>query len=296
MSSSGPEETERSNTPLTRADIELLCSKVESPAGLDLSLQNLQNSNLAYMDLHGANLRGANLQGANLRGTNLSDANLQEADLSEADLDGADLSGASLGGDSVTNVNLYRANLSHATLRNLDLRGFDLSELTMQNADLNGSDLRDAILRGTDLRGADLSTALLHGPELRGARLYGNDFLGVRLRSRPQGSTREKIHASGAAMLTQERASIPQGREMEQTKGILSDREAYLLGKHTLLAGADPVKVRRLFPQGFTFASARQIFDGWLTQAGRDYSEKERQAMWIGFAHRVCELYYEDLS
>jgi uncharacterized protein YjbI with pentapeptide repeats len=295
MSSNGSDETERSNSPLTRADIELLCSKVESPAGLDLSLQNLQNSNLAYMDLHGANLRGANLQGANLRGTNLSDANLQEADLSEADLDGADLSGASLGGDSVTNVNLFRTNLSHATLRNLDLRGFDLSDLTMQNADLNGCDLRDAILRGTDLRGADLSTALLRGPELRGARLYGNDFFGVRLRSRPQGNTKEKFLAPGAAMLTQERASIQQ-REMKQIKDVLSEREAYLLGKHTLLAGADPVKVRGLFPQGFTFASARQIFDGWLTQAGRDYSEKERQAMWIGFAHQVCELYYEDLS
>jgi hypothetical protein len=66
---------------------------------------------------------------------------------------------------------------------------------------------------------------------------------------------------------------------------------------HTPLTRADiELLCRGLFPQGFTFDSTRQIFDGWLTQIGKNYSEKERQAMWIGFAHRVCELYYEDPS
>jgi hypothetical protein len=80
---------------------------------------------------------------------------------------------------------------------------------------------------------------------------------------------------------------------MKQIKKTLSDREAYVVWEHALLAGSDPVKVRRLFPQGFAFAIARQLFDAWLVQWGDSYSEKEIQAMWIGFAHRICDLYHE---
>ena len=53
------------------------------------------------------------------------------------------------------------------------------------------------------------------------------------------------------------------------------------------------VKLRELFPQGFAFAQARQLFDAWLVQAGDDYNEQAIQAMWIGFAHRICDLYHE---
>ncbi len=296
MSLNGPDATGWSNSPLTRADIELLCSKVESPTKLDLSFQNLQNINLAYMDLHGVNLRGANLQAANLQGVNLSDADLQEVNFKDADLDGANLSRARLGRNKENRVNLHHAKLSHATLRELDLREFDLSELTMQNADLNGSDLRDAVLRGTDLRGADLSTAILHGSELRGAKLHNEVFLSDRLKKRPHRNSKQRTLALNSSLLIQERSSILQREETEQIKEVLSDREAYLLGKQALLAGADPVKVHQLFPQGFTFASARQIFDTWITQSEEDYSEMESRAMWIGFAHRVCELYHEDMD
>ena len=78
---------------------------------------------------------------------------------------------------------------------------------------------------------------------------------------------------------------------MEQA---LSDREAYLFGEHLLLAGSDPVKLRGLFPQGFAFAQARQLFDAWLVQTGEGYNEQAIQAMWIGFAHRICDLFHEN--
>jgi hypothetical protein len=54
------------------------------------------------------------------------------------------------------------------------------------------------------------------------------------------------------------------------------------------------VKLRGLFPQGFAFAQARQLFDTWLVQAGDGYNEQAIQAMWIGFAHRICDLYHEN--
>ena len=45
-------ETGGSVPPLTRADVERLRSKVEGAAQLDLSLQNLQHSDLSYQDEH----------------------------------------------------------------------------------------------------------------------------------------------------------------------------------------------------------------------------------------------------
>jgi uncharacterized protein YjbI with pentapeptide repeats len=281
-------------SPLTRADVELLRSNVKNFARLDLSFQNLQHSDLSYMDLRGANLRGADLQGANLRGTNLSYADLQEAHLRYADLDGADLSRAHLGDTEANRVDLHHAKLRYATLRELDLRGFDLAGLNLQNADLNGSDLRDALLRGTNLQGADLSTAQLRGPELREAKLYRDELFDDRPERTQRGTTTQKEFAPGGSMLTQERPSSVQRRETKQIKKMLADREAYILGEHALKAGSDPVKLRQLFPRGFGFATARQLFDAWLVQAGDSYNEQETQAMWIGFAHRICDLYHED--
>jgi hypothetical protein len=286
----------RSASPLTRADVEQLLSKVESSVGLDLSFQNLKRIDLSYMDLRGANLRGADLQGAYLRGTNLSDTDLQGTNLSDADLDGANLSRAHLSDNDAHRVDLHGAKLSHATLRDLDLHGYDLSELDLQNADLNGTDLRDALLRGTDLRGTDLSTAQLHGPELNGAILYRNEHPGDWLRHTRRGSSRQEKLASSESTFMQERSLPGQRRDMKQIRNMLSDREAYLLGEQALLTESDPVKIRRLFPQGFSFAIARQLFDVWLVQSGDSYNEREIQAMWIGFAHCICDLYQESIG
>jgi uncharacterized protein YjbI with pentapeptide repeats len=282
----------RSLSPLTRADVELLRSKVGSSTSLDLSYQNLQHIDLSYMDLQGANLRGADLQGAHLRGTNLSETDLQGAHLNDADLNGADLSRAHLGDNEANRADLHHAKLSYATLRGLDLRGFDLTELDLRNTDLNGTDLRNALLGGTDLRGADLSTAQLYGPELRGAKLFSDELFGHSVKQAHRGSTRQEKFTPGKPMLTQERSSPIQ--EVKQIKQTLSDREAYILGEHALLGSADPVKIRRLFPQGFNFVIARQLFDAWLLQSVDTYSEKEIHAMWIGFAHQVCDLYHQD--
>jgi Pentapeptide repeats (8 copies) len=278
-----------SASPLTRADIELLLRRGQPATPVDLSFHDLQQCNLSYLNLHGANLRGANLQGANLRGTNLSLADLQEANLSLADLDGADLSGACLGEHEAKRVVLHRTKLSYTVLRGLDLRGFDLSGLDLQCADLNGTDLRHAVLRGTNLQGADLSTAQLHGPELRGAILHRDELWRARGKQADRNKPLEKQLPQTPLKLIQAKPSPPPETEQQP----LSDREAFLIGEHAWLVDADPVKIRWLFPQGFTFAHAHYLFDAWLAQTGTSYTEREIQAIWIGFAHRLCLLYHE---
>ncbi|HEY4387579.1 MAG TPA: pentapeptide repeat-containing protein [Ktedonobacteraceae bacterium] len=285
---------------LSRADVELLCARNESTTSIDLSFQNLQECNLSYLNLQGVNLRGANLRGADLRGADLrgvklSDANLQEADLSECDLDGADLSRAHMGENDSDHVNLRHAKLCFALLRDLDLRNFDLSELDLQNADLRGTDLRGALLRQTMLCGADLSTALLHASQLRGAILHHNTFAGNQSRTAHVSRKPYTLRLHKPA-LAAERSPSASSRAIQPLKIALTDRAAYLLGAQSLLADADPVKIQRLFPEDFTFAHARQIFDSWLARAEKRYNTQELQAIWIGFAHRICDLYYENES
>lgn len=65
------------------------------------------------------------------------------------------------------------------------------------------------------------------------------------------------------------------------------------MGEQMWPLGADPVKIRRLFPHGFTFVHARQLFESWLAQTGTSYTVDEIQALWIGFASRLCLLYHE---
>ncbi len=284
-------ETGKSPSHVTRSDIEQLRSALESAAQLDLHHQNLREIDLSYMDLQGANLQGADLQRANLRGTNLQEAKLQGANLSEADLDGADLSRAYLGDTEANRVQLHRTKLTYATLRELDLRGFDLAELDLQYADLNGTDLRGAVLHGANLQGADLSTARLSGPELHGAILHRIAFTGDRGEFLDQAKGTRKWVARDQATLLEEHSSHLQKQERKQ---IISDREAYLFGVHALLGDISTVKIRGLFPHGFTFAQARHVFDTWLVQTGDNYKEQTIQAMWIGFAHRICDLYHEN--
>ena len=285
-------DTNRSDSPLTRADIERLRSQVDSSARLDLSYQNLQGIDLAYFNLQGANLRGANLQKANLRGTNLSSADLRRASLRGADLDGADLSQANLGDSEQNRADLHQANLSYARLRGLDLRGFDLSGLNMQNADLNGTDLRYARMQGTYLRGADLSTAIMRGPELRGARLYNDEVLAGSLLNRNRRTRTNQFNTPPTPEIT----APAQTQLMQVARKTLSDRDAYMLGKHMSIVIYDPVSMRRLFPQGFDFTIVRQFFDAWLSRSGNTYNEQEINAIWIGFAHQLCELYHADRS
>jgi len=292
MTTEHPMGTGQSASPWTRAGIEQLRSAVESAAQLDLHLQNLQEIDLSYMDLQGADLRGADLHGATLRGTNLREAKLQGANLSEADLDGADLSRASLGETAANRVKLHGAKLSYATLRELDLRGFDLAELDLQNADLNGTDLRGAVLRGTDLQGADLSTVRLNGSELQGALLHRSAFRGARSEYLEQArGTRRQDAPPAQETLIEAQASFLQ--EQEKKQGI-AEREAYLFGEHAALVGCSPVKLRELFPYGFTFAQTRRLFESWLGQTGGSDDEQMKEAMWIGFAHRICDLYDEE--
>jgi hypothetical protein len=290
MESESNQRRESSEHPLTRPDVEGLLSRVASSADLDLSRQNLQQINLSYEDLRGATLYYADLCGANLRGAKLNGADLRGANLSEADLDGADLSNARLSDQSEHRVELSQANLRHAKLQHLDLRGFDLSGLDLENADLNNADLRGARLTGTNLCGADLSRALLHGRELTDARLVRD----IGPTGWPEQMRRNKTRLQGYHADTQllhGHATPSQQDNLESATSFLSDRDAYLLGERIITEAYDPVKARALFPDGFDFTLTRQMFDAWLAHSGQQHSERERNAMWIGFAHQFCDLF-----
>ncbi|MBD2493474.1 pentapeptide repeat-containing protein [Nostoc sp. FACHB-280] len=102
---------------------------------------------LSGADLNQANLAGVNLRGAILKGANLSQANLANADLTDANLEGAVLKSANLTGASFTGANLTSASLESA---DLSFTGFLGANLTAAN--LLGSKLYFTNFRGANFR------------------------------------------------------------------------------------------------------------------------------------------------
>lgn len=153
--------------------------------------------------------------------------------------------------------------------------------------DLHLQNLQEIDLSYMDLQGADLSTARLNGPELQGAILHHGAFRGSGGEYLDRG---KRVAPAQATRIEEHFLSLQE----QESKQIVSDREAYLFGEHALLVGFDPVKLRGLFPQGFAFALAHPLFDIWLVQMGDNYNEQTREAIWIGFAHRICDLYHEN--
>jgi hypothetical protein len=103
-------------------------------------------------------------------------------------------------------------------------------------------------------------------------------------------TTRLQENRVGTRLL-HERSTSSQHDSLERERSSLSDRDAYLLGERIITEAYDPVKAQALFLDGFDFTLTRQMFDAWLTQSGQQYSERERNAMWIGFAHQFCDLF-----
>ena len=77
-----------------------------------------------------ANLDEANLADVNLRGVDLSLAKLRGANLERADLRGANLAGADLSNASLRDANLDSANLTGTILEGADLSGTILTRST----------------------------------------------------------------------------------------------------------------------------------------------------------------------
>jgi serine/threonine-protein kinase len=119
----------------------------------NLSLLNLQGSDLSGTNFHSAQMHKTNLQGANLHnsdfgraslmGANLRDANLTKAYLNNADLEAADLRGADL-----THVNFSNANLKGANLCGANLTGAKIADEQLAQAKTNWMTVRPNGKRG----------------------------------------------------------------------------------------------------------------------------------------------------
>ncbi|MEA5596451.1 serine/threonine-protein kinase [Rivularia sp. UHCC 0363] len=108
-------------------------------ASHNLSLLNLQGSDLSETNFHSSKLEKANLQGTNLYNSDFGRANLNKANLRDA--------------------NLSKAYFNHADLELADLRGADLSYAHLSNANLRGTNLCGANLTGAKISPEELALA-----------------------------------------------------------------------------------------------------------------------------------------
>ena len=105
----------------------------------NLSLLNLQGSNLSETNFHSSKLEKTNLQNANLHNSDFGRANLSKANLRDA--------------------NLSKAYFNHADLELADLRGANLSYAHLSNANLRGANLCGANLTGAKISPEQLALA-----------------------------------------------------------------------------------------------------------------------------------------
>ncbi|MGF1676901.1 MAG: pentapeptide repeat-containing protein [Rivularia sp. (in: cyanobacteria)] len=108
-------------------------------ASHNLSLLNLQGSDLSETNFHSSKLEKANLQGTNLYNSDFGRANLNKANLKD--------------------TNLSKAYFNHADLESADLRGADLSYAHLSNANLRGANLCGANLTGAKISPEQLALA-----------------------------------------------------------------------------------------------------------------------------------------
>jgi uncharacterized protein YjbI with pentapeptide repeats len=149
---------------------------------LNLSYQNLSETDLSEAVLKNANLNRAILNNANINGANLTDAKLRGAYLGGANLNGAIMVGTDLRAlEDISNSDSHCADLKDAQLNGADIRGAFLIEADLSSAKLCGANLCGADLREIDLSGANLRGANLSGANLNEARLIGADLRGAEL-------------------------------------------------------------------------------------------------------------------
>lgn len=123
----------------------------------DLSNMDLQNANLAGLNLSHINLSNTDLTNVSLRGTILHRANLSGAILKNVDLSGAILMNASLNNTILDNVNAHGLRAAAANFKNAKIANTNFT-----NASFVGSQFSDAVLDTLDISGANFYGAELN--------------------------------------------------------------------------------------------------------------------------------------
>lgn len=132
------------------------------------TILDLDNTDLANLNLPGAKLANADLSGADLSG-----ANLRDADLTGAYLEGADLACPGLLAKSNPTNMFVCTNLSDAKLVAANFTGSNLMLDSLEDADLTSANLTFAYLYGAYFSDANLTRAAFNGATLSYANFYG---------------------------------------------------------------------------------------------------------------------------
>jgi uncharacterized protein YjbI with pentapeptide repeats len=105
----------------------------------NLEYCDLEDANIAWMDVAGFNFLGANLSNANLIGSDFSGANLTDAYLVDSDLTWTSFVGANLTNAYLTGASLGAADFTDANLFGANLYGVTLFDTNFSNACIEGA-------------------------------------------------------------------------------------------------------------------------------------------------------------
>lgn len=164
-----------------RQQVQTLYAQGRPCSGMDLNQANLAGLDLSGADFSGSVLSGANLAGAKLQGADFRLAILQGARLDAADLSGCQFNQATLDQASLAGAKLAGAALDGSNCHEANFAGADLSGASLQGAGLSKAWLQQIQAPQLQADGADFSHANLEGCNLSQAHLDQANFTGARL-------------------------------------------------------------------------------------------------------------------
>lgn len=179
------------NADLAKLNLDGVDLRTVQASGVRFNDASLRLADLSKGDLFGAHFERADMRCANLLGADLRGAFFVETKLAGAVMESADLRPGAIydaGGGTIDDSSIYKdggrvANLSQADMRDAKLAGSNMSNAVLYAANLSGADLSNVNLSGANMRNANLEGANVSGARLAGAIMTGANFRNVDLES-----------------------------------------------------------------------------------------------------------------
>ncbi|MDP4161038.1 MAG: pentapeptide repeat-containing protein [Bacillota bacterium] len=142
----------------------------------DLSMNNLQDSDLRGVKVHRGKFDASALKGADFSTADLANSSYVCTDLKDVRFNGADLSGATFNMSALENASFECANLTGAKFLVSDLKGVRFDGANLSGVKFSISSLNNASFKGTILDNTEFSTADLSDVSFDNLTLHNTVF------------------------------------------------------------------------------------------------------------------------
>ncbi|QQE78853.1 pentapeptide repeat-containing protein [Alicyclobacillus sp. SO9] len=125
--------------------------QMQQAVGMNLSMSNLENSDLRQVTVHDGKFNASNLRNSDFSGADLSESSFKASNLENVKFDGANL----------TRTKITAANLKGASFKDARLDGTDFSSSNLSSVSFDGLTLNQTVFNKAGLKGTTFKNATL---------------------------------------------------------------------------------------------------------------------------------------